>query len=124
MFEREEEAEKKKKQEEDEQTTVIQTDEAMAKAVLGLLKTPDPDLMSELTPDQHRAMAGLAMRATKYNIHCLQTYLESWLKLNVSNGRKGRHEIKEIATAIRAEESRQGKLDKLRSMFGMGNEFT
>ena len=124
MYERQTEAEKQKqKKEQEEGEPPIQIEEAMGKAVVGLLKTPDPDLMSEVTPDQHRAMTALAMRASKYDINCLQTYLEAWLKLMVSHKRLGRKEIFGIAKAIQQEEGKQSRLERLKGVLGIGEDY-
>jgi len=123
MFEQETESLKLAKQREQEETTIIQADEALAKAVIGLLKTSDPDLMSELNTDQHKAFSSLAMRATKYDINCLQTYLTGWLKLMVSHDRKGRKEIHSIAVAQSRAEQSKGKIDRLKEMFGLGGDY-
>jgi len=123
MYERETAKVKKEKIEKEEETLVIQTDEAMAKAVLGLLKAQDPDQMSEVNADQHRALTALATRATKYDIGCLQTYIECWLKIHVSLDRKGRREIHSIATAIRHEEASRSKFERLKGVLGLGEEY-
>jgi len=123
MFERETAEAKKKKEEEKEETLVIQSDEATARMGMGLLKTPDPDLMSELNSDQHRALVALATRASKYDLNVLQTYLEQWLKLHVSLDRKGRKEIHSMVTAIRTEEASRSKFERLKGVLGLGEEY-
>ena len=94
----------------------ITTEEAFAKVAMILAKSQNIKLMTELSDYQLNLCAMLYSIAEKTKNNMLETLLTNYLQLKVSNKRKGRGELLELAKQSRAD--RESRFTRLKQMLG------
>jgi len=97
---------------------VLTTEEALAKVAMLLADTKNPKLMSELSMHEISSIAVIDTIATQTNNKTLNDFVNNFLRYRVSNSRKGRKELMDIATSIRQEPERM--TTRIRKLFGGG----
>ena len=94
-------------------------EESLAKVAMLLARTDNPKVLSEIDDKEIRLCASLLTVAERMNDKMISNFVNNFLLLRVSNRRKGRTELLEIARGVK--EMPEQRFSRLRNLFGMGN---
>jgi len=93
--------------------TITTSEEAIAKAIMTLSQTKDPQLLTEIDDKEHRLLVSVTTLAEAFDSDLLRSVVLNFEKLKVSLHRKGRAEISGIARSKQEEDAKMSKLKRL-----------
>lgn len=98
---------------------MITSEEAIAKAVVTLSKTPDEQVMSEFRGIEVKLLTATKTIGDKYDVPSMKELVRNFGRFRVSLDRKGRGELVSLARSAREEVNAKAKLKNFLS-FGRG----
>jgi len=88
---------------------VLSPEEAQARISLILAESKNLHFMTELRDDEIKLLAGLKAIAEEYGASFLDKFIQNFLEMRISLGRKGRTEIKDVARGVGSGEEKMRK---------------